>query len=247
MQMLVGLSEYQSDDILSLCDIPGVEGAVIGDLFCQKRMFSHGEWDIPRYCEALKKKGKKTILQTPMYMTPRYLPQWLDLVAYLNDHSLVDAVLVQDIGLLAALARKKTDTVLCWSQMGKGRGSQINGPFLQLILQLGVTAIQLDVPARGSAAAESGLEVWQVYGSLTYQTFWRECYSCDQLDQNPQQCGRLCGKPISITSGDLTLSVNGHILGEQLIYKPEAEHRWAFSQQYMVYAKDKAALKDVIV
>ena len=57
--MLVGLGEYQSDDILSLCDMPDMEGAVIGDLFCQKRMFSRGEWDIPRYCEALKKKGKE--------------------------------------------------------------------------------------------------------------------------------------------------------------------------------------------
>ena len=231
---------------MSISEIADVKGVVIGDVFCQKRMFAHGQWSVPAYCEKLKECNLNVILQTPMYMTSRYLPQWLGLISYLEDGDLVDAVLVQDIGLLATLAQKTPGVTLCWGQMGRNRGSQINAPFLRLIMQLGATAIQLDNPARGEAVASFGLDVWQVYGALAYQSIWRECYSCDQLERSPQQCDRLCKRPLTLVSDELVLSVNGHILGEQLIYSPEAKKQWPFAQQQVVYAKNYSALKEVI-
>lgn len=245
MKCYAGLSFYTKSAITELLQIPNIEGVILGDFFCQSRMFEHGIFDIHKSSELLKKAGKQVILQAPMYLTNDRLRQWVQLIDCLISSDMLDAVLLQDIGLLHTLKQKYPNIQLCWSQMGKARGSQLNAPFVKLLRQLGVCAMEIDNTVRAETVSGMGLYVWQVYGSLSYSTFWRECYSCYQLDLQVELCGQACRKMLTLVAGDLELSVDGHILDERIVYKPEAALLWPFSQRHVIYANDIESLKEV--
>lgn len=245
MNYYLGLGAYSDESLTEVIEYHCFQGLILGDLFCQRRMFENGEWGIPKYAEIIKQQGLQVILQTPMYLTPESLDRCVRLISYLLQSKVLDAVLLQDIGLLNILAKKYPALTLCWSRMGKGRGGMISLQFVELLHKLGVSAMELDSKVRAEAAIEIGMGVWQIYGNLKYKTLWRECYTCYQLEIEPENCGCSCETPLELVSNQLKMTVNGHVLGEKIEYPQNIVQAWDNSERMVIYAKTITNLKGV--
>ena len=42
----VALDQYTKDDIVKISDIPSIDGVVLGDLYCNKRMFEFSDHEL---------------------------------------------------------------------------------------------------------------------------------------------------------------------------------------------------------
>ena len=80
-------------------------GIILGDPFCQKRMFENEWFDVIDLARLARELGLEVIFQTPAYNTTRSMETTMSLLRKLCADSLLNAVLVHDIGVAKALAR----------------------------------------------------------------------------------------------------------------------------------------------
>lgn len=161
------------------------DGVVLGDLFCQKRMFA-GEWfDVEELAGRARAAGLEVVFQTPMYNTPRDFEPTLALVERLAGRGLVDAVMLHDVGVLAACAG--LDAALWWDRHGFNRDFVPSAPLLEFLRENGVARVEGLHPRHAVAIRAGGAEPLLYCFGPHVASFGRICYT-EYFRNEP--CGR---------------------------------------------------------
>ncbi|MEE1086818.1 MAG: hypothetical protein U0L05_06595 [Schaedlerella sp.] len=238
--MIIGIEVYDRDVIRKICEHPQIDGVVIGDLYCQKRMFENGIYDMFAYIDILKSCGEKVIFQTPRYITDRNMEEEIEKVRFLVENKQIDAVIVQDIGVAAEIAEILPDLELIWGKMGYNRNPVANRSFFEFLKQYRVYSVETADPKRKQVFQAMGLNVYTMVGDLKYQSVNRECYYLYQNDIFDKKCDRGCLKrkqELVQVNGRIQMTVDGYMLGRRYDYSrmPESEDEWKNS---ILYGRD---------
>lgn len=218
MKVYVGLNNY--DDVKErLPELSYVSGFILGDLFCNYKMFKYGDSDLIDTAKSLIANGKEIIYQTPQYITDRNFSFQTSRVSYFYVKCQVRKFLVQDLGMIQWIRKSYPDAILIWSRMGRTRNSLINRPFIEFLQKSGITAIETDIAERMIELSKMGMQVYSVYGNLMYHTLSRDCYCNYLLDRFDGLCNRECHSPtIELNHKSFTMTVDGFLLGARLHY-----------------------------
>lgn len=159
-----------------------VAGVILGDPFCQKRMFRRGAFDIPALARRARDRGLRVALQTPAYDTSRSFESTVALAQHLADGRLVDAVLLHDVGVLRAV-RGTPEVELWWDRLSFNRDVVPNAPLLEFLVAQGISRVELLRASDAPAVAAAGCApLLRAYGPEVV-SFGRVCYTEYFLDE----------------------------------------------------------------
>lgn len=157
-------------------------GVILGDLFCQKRMFENEWFDVPGLAEEARSAGFEVVFQSPAYNTTRTMEGTLALIRKLARAGLLDGVLVHDIGVVEAM-RELPHVALWWDRFSFNRDFIPNAPLITFLRGQGISRVEVTRPGHIGDVAGSGC------GALLYgygpeiASFGRICYTEDFLDE----------------------------------------------------------------
>ena len=117
----VALDQYTKDDIVKISDVPSIDGVVLGDLYCNKRMFEFSDHELIDFARLARGLGIHCVYQTPRYLTERNFERVMQLVQYLQKECLIEKVIVQDVGATSYIRRMCPDLPIIWGYMGISR------------------------------------------------------------------------------------------------------------------------------
>ena len=243
MALFCGLDYYTSKDIKVLMESESVDGIVLGDLFCQKKMFDFGEVELYEFINIVGNSSKKLIYQTPIYVTSRNRMQVIDIINHINASFAGSIVLTQDIGIIKFIADTCPNIELVWSRMGRTRDYSFNHLFYKALCDLKIKLFETDSLVMAMKLSEHNIQPLLVYGSLHYKTIGRRCYSKYELDIKEDNCSLYCrNSKYKMETPDATckMTIDGYILGSKLSYNAGVamEYERSKDKQFVVYAKD---------
>lgn len=213
---------YFEKRVDKLCYADEVRGIVLGDLFCQKRMFVNGFVDLILFIKKIMTTDKELVYQTPLYVTGRNIDEVTSVLKLLSTHNKPVYVIVQDFGVTEAIRRDFPMLKLIWGQMGRSRELRFSSDFL-LFLKLkdfyGMETSNLELANR---FAEFDLVPFFGNASLEYKTIGRNCY----LQYQTGKCDRnACIDGVFELEADdstLSMSIDGFMMGKKLNYIDKA-------------------------
>jgi len=154
----------------------GVAGVILGDPFCQKRMFKNAAFDLPEFARRCKAQGLQVAYQTPVYNTPRSIDSTLALARLLAEADVVDVFLVHDVGVLHSL-RSFGNVEVWWDRYSLNRDMDISAALMDFLRNQGVSAVELtrgmDLPRAARAGLKAGLHIF----GPNVAAFGRACYT----------------------------------------------------------------------
>lgn len=217
-------------------------GYILGDYFCNKRMFKYGDIGLFDAIKAAKEHNKEIIYQTPMYITDRIFDGETNRIRYLYEQLSIKKILVQDIGLLLWIKEHYPEIVVIWSRLGKSRNSIMNHGFIEFLLGLGIHAIEVEDPEKARAIAQYKMDIFSVYGNIRYNTLSRDCYNKYFLNIFDGMCNRECNSNnMELQFNQFHMGVNGHMLGYKIKYDDSllvAQTIHDCATAVMLYAED---------
>lgn len=218
MNLYLGLDNYDGfskEKINSL----NVSGYIVGDPFCQYKMFENGNFDFIQFIQNAIDAEKDIIYQTPVYVTDRNFWEVTKTILYLYRNGWVTKFLVQDIGIVNWIKENVPDAKMIWGHWGRNRNSIMNHDFVSFLINLNVDGIESNLPDRIKAISDYGLPVYAVYGNTIYNTVSRDCYNKYMLDQYDGICNRECLQKCSkLKSENIEMTIDGHLLGKKIKY-----------------------------
>lgn len=225
MKIFLGLEKYEYDFIAKIKDIPVFYGFILGDLFCDYRMFEYGYMGLCHLVSELTNSGKEVIYQTPLYITDRIFNDVKLNINYLYDKCKIKKFVVQDIALAKWISEEFEDATIIWGRMARNRNSILNRHYISFIKNIGVNAMETDIPTRINAISDFGMEIYGLYGAVKYSTVSRECYTKYFLNINDSNCERLCWNLNNYLEKDeIKMSIDGHFLGKEFVYQTDSEY-----------------------
>lgn len=225
--IFVALETYGMHEVNEICKTSFVQGVVIGDVLCQKKMFEFGGWEMNDYIRQFVMSGKKVIFQTLMYATDRVFVDVINEIRFLVSENLLEAVLVQDIGVANKLHTLFPDVQLIWSKWGYARTPSINPATIEFYRTLGISAFECKNEKEVKYVQEQNFKPYYIFGMQTYLTINRECYFEFQHDIYDSSCGRKClsKEKISIlTQPIIDTTIDGKVLGLQYSYSENIDY-----------------------
>ena len=225
--MIIALETYDEKIIDKIEKNEEVDGAVLGDMYCNYRMFPGGSAEIEDRMRQLKKAGKKVYYQTSCYLTDPLFEQTVRNICYWKQQDLLDGVFLQDVGLLHRLGQLNDGLQLIWSYMGVARNRAVNLLHYQFLRTLAPVTIAVDKPSHYRILREHGIDTMLMYGRITYATVNRLCYYTYENNLYGIDCKRAClqGKQHMINETfNLDMSVDGYLLGKKYIYTESEEY-----------------------
>jgi hypothetical protein len=151
-------------------------GVVLGDLFCQKRMFEDEWFDIFDLARHARSVGFEVVFQTPAYNTPRSLEPTMALIRKLARENLIDAALVHDIGVVQAM-EEYSGVSLWWDRFSFNRDFIPNAPLITFLRNQRISRIEVTRPAHVGDVAEGGCGVLLYCYGPEIASFGRICYT----------------------------------------------------------------------
>ena len=246
--MIIALELYDEKIINKIGKNKDIDGTVLGDMYCNYRMFPGGSVEIEDRMGQLKKAGKKVYFQTPCYLTDSVFDQIIQNICYWNQQGLLDGVLLQDIGLLHRLGQLNTGLLLVWSYMGVARNRAVNLLHYQFLESLAPVIIAVDQPGHCKILREQGIDTMLMYGRITYATINRLCYYTYENNLYGIDCRRAClqGRQHMVNETfNLDMSVDGYLLGKKYIYTESEEYpNLLYAQSYEECLKRIQVLKE---
>ena len=237
----IALERYDESFPLALDQFSEAAGFLLGDLTCNRRMFDYGDVEMFSMADTLRRAGKEVIYQTPLYLTDRNFHNVADIIRFFYEQLNVHQFVVQDVGMLRWLTKRYPDAVVIWGRTGLGRFSQISYPLVQFLRKQNVSAFESDSPARLAFMHSKGLPTVADYGSLYYQTLWRECYSSNFSDCDAADCQQIChNRSLELEFPYGAMTVDGHFLNRRLTYGSKEQLSKLFdcgAAQFFLYAK----------
>ena len=210
----LGLDCYEAADYPRLLHEPAVRGLVVGDLFCEKRMFENGRLGLLEAIDAIAAAGKAIVFQCPVYVTSRNYEDVRFLLQYIRQKHTKTYVIVHDLGMVHLISQEFSEYVLLWGRMARFREYVLNRDFLQFLKSNGVTGIELTGGRFRSLAEQCGLTPYIVFGWGGYATIGRQCYNQYQgLGCCREDC--LNGRySMHDTESSFQMKINGYMMGE---------------------------------
>lgn len=221
MRIYGGLGRYTKEDLERICGNSRVQGIVLGDLFCQKRMFPSGFLGLAdgiRYAHSC---GKRVVYQPPLYATSKNMEEIDTILSLMEEERKDGVVLTGDIGLAALVRQKYASLSLCWNRMGRSREYSYNPAFFSFLKENQITCFETDKEETAQKLLQAGIEPWLVYGNLYYRTMGRICYCQYELGLDSFDCQEVCntgGYSLRAEDGSFRMSMDGYLLGEELRY-----------------------------
>lgn len=242
----IGLSRYTEESVEQLLNL-NPDGIILGDLLCERKMFPYGGVEVLDMMRTFKSKSISVIYQTPMYATDRVFSEVLQRVAYFYEKKLIDAVIVQDIGLASSIYAKCKDIILIWGRMGYARTPIINKSTLSFYMKHGVSAFECKNAEQAEYAKKIGAAVYLVYGYPKYLTINRECYYRFEHDIFEEDCGLGClkhEKMLLPANQGIETSMDGYVLGWEYVYDGRVINNAAFYEYCIIYADSFSEAKE---
>ncbi len=207
---------YSIRDVERIAESGKVCGVVVGDPYCQKRMFEYGETGLVKVVERAAELGLGVIYQTPCYMTDRVFDKNMMFVRYLADNDLCSGgVMVQDVGFAHELHALRPELNLIWSQVSRTRNSADNTMFYSFLKKTGISAVELTKPELAGHLKGIGLTPVFTDRLIQYSTVNRECYYIHETGQWDRNCKRGClGRDIRLVNEgrNMNMKVDGYQL-----------------------------------
>lgn len=167
-------------------------GVVMGDLFCQKRMFENEWFDVLDFCELAREMGLEVVFQTPAYNTTRTIEQTVSLVRKLAERKLIGAVFVHDAGMARALGEFEP-VELWWDRFSFNRDIVPNAYLIDFLREHRVSCVEVLRSANIQEVAERGCGVLLYAYGPEIASFGRICYTEYFLNE-PCERKILCGR-----------------------------------------------------
>lgn len=248
MALYCGLDFYTTEDINSLIQMDMIDGIVLGDLFCQRKMFEYGESQLYDYINIVGRSPKKLVYQPPIYITSRNRMQVIDTIKYINSNFADSVILTQDIGILKFIKDNCCNVEVAWSRMGRTREYSFNRLFYEALRELGVSLFETESLPMAKDLADSNIQPLFVYGTTQYRTIGRRCYCQYELNAPKEECARLCRESeyeMETVDGSYSMSIDGYMLGYKLKYNPDILNTYKKNHdlRMVLYAKDYSALQ----
>lgn len=224
MALYCGLNFYTKSDIEFLIQSDLIEGIVLGDLFCQRKMFQYGESQLHEFINVVGRSSKRLVYQTPIYITSRNRMQVLDNIKYINANFPESIILTQDIGALGFIKENCDSVKVAWSRMGRTREYKFNKMFFEALGEIGVNFFETESLNIIDELANSGIQPFLVYGNTHYKTIGRRCYCQYELNINDENCSHFCRNSeyeMETVDGSYKMSIDGYMLGLELKYNSE--------------------------
>lgn len=221
MMKYIALDQYEKEDIAKISELPGIDGIVLGDLYCNKRMFAFSDYELIDYARKVCELGLQCIYQTPRYLTVRNFDSIMQLVLYLYKESLISKVIVQDIGAASFISRMCPELSIVWGYMGVSRNGAENLLNYSFLKRLGLAGIETDKISYIPYLQKLGFEVMVMQEHISYKTVNRECYYMHENDIYDGNCKRMClCNTSSLTNQQcgFDFSIDGYTLGKK--YNP---------------------------
>ena len=249
MKIVAGLEYYNEKILDGLLMRPDITGIVLGDLFCNRKMFDGGSCELLDMINKVGKSEKTLYLQTPVYLTDNLFLELKDLLGFVDKNYPGSVISTQDYGVVSYVGRECKSLSVMWNQFGRSRENYHNRFFFDFLKEMGVQFIESDDENTIQQAISSGLNVNAIHGKYSYVTFGRKCYLCYELHRSPENCKRLCRSTsfeLIKADSDLRLSIDGYLLGTKHVYK---DNPLALIKRYsintmMLYAENIEALLD---
>lgn len=242
MALFCGLDYYSKNDIDKLVRDSRISGIVLGDMFCQRRMFDRGEIELYESINVVGKNGKIIIYQTPIYVTSRNRDLVIDVINYLDSTHPRSKVITQDIGVIKFIKENCSFIEVIWSRMGRTREYSFNQFFYKALQELDVSLFETESRCIANLALECGIRPLLVYGNIHYRTIGRRCYSKYELDIPAGDCSKHCRESryeMETLDGTYKMTIDGFMLGYNLNYNMEVVKEYTSSNSsIVVYAKN---------
>lgn len=229
--LYIGLQRYAKEAVDNLLTI-NPDGVILGDLLCDRRMFPYGDVELTDLIQIFKNKCISVIYQTPMYTTDRIFYSVLQKVTYFYMNRLIDAVIVQDIGLASAIRDKCATLTIIWGRMGYARTPVVNKSTLLFYMQHGITAFECKNVEQAKYANQIGAIPYLVYGYPKYLTINRECYYRFEHNQFADDCAEGClkrEKMLIPANNGIEATIDGYVLGWQYVYDESVKSSTTFN------------------
>ena len=91
--LFISIETYGNYEVNKICTTDSIDGVIIGDLLCQKKMFKHAGFELENYVRRFVECKKKVIYQTPMYATERIFHEIIERIKYFVSENLLEAVM----------------------------------------------------------------------------------------------------------------------------------------------------------
>lgn len=246
--MMIALETYDASTIEKIAANPEIDGVVLGDMYCNYRMFPGGSAELGDRMRQLKNAGKKVCYQTPCYLTDTIFDREVQNICYWNQQGLIDGVFLQDIGLLRKMGNLDTGLLLVWSYMGVARNRAVNLMHYQFLESLAPVVIVADQPRHCQLLGEQGIPSMLMYGRITYATVNRICYYTYENHLCGTDCRRACldGKQHMVNETfRLDMSVDGYMLGKKYVYTESDQYpELLYAQNYEACLEQMQRLKE---
>lgn len=235
----LGLDKYDRETIHQLCADDQLNGIVVGDLFCGRRMFQGGISEQIVSMEAIIQSGKSVVYQMPVYVTSRNVEEVRSVLEFLKSSAQDVKVIVHDMGMAEELKREFHDFHVIWGRLGRARKEGHSSAFLELLSGENFYGIELTDAVKSRDFHVGNLHPCFVYGNMHYSTFGRQCMNRYQkLGCSRESC--ISGEySMKDDSSEYTMTLNGYVLGERFVYDSGmiGNFRSVPSSELMVYAR----------
>ncbi len=229
--LYIGLQRYTKETVDKLISVHP-DGVILGDLLCDRKMFPYGDVELTDLMKIFKNECISVIFQTPMYATDRIFSSILQKATYFYMNCLIDAVIVQDIGLASVIRDKCSDLTIIWGRMGYARTPIINENTLRFYMQHGINAFECKNSKQAEYASQIGAIPYLVYGYPKYLTINRECYYRFEHNQFADDCAEGClkhEKMLIPANNEIETTIDGYVLGWQHVYDESVKNTTVFN------------------
>lgn len=236
----LGLERYTTEDVKKILRLKP-DGIVLGDILCDKKMFTYGGQEIPEIMAECREAGIRVIFQTPMYATDRVFGELISRIEYYLSRNFLEGVIVQDVGVCSAVRRLDDKVKIIWGKMGHARSPVTNTATVDFYVKTGVNAAECNSTHMADLIKGRGLEQFLLIGTPVYATINRECYYKYQHDIYDDKCGLGCllkEKVVIPKAGDSPKTIDGFVLDYHNNYSEECITRAQEYDNAVIYAAD---------
>ena len=222
-EYIAGYEYYDQERIRSLCNDPCVKGVLLGDLFCQKRMFENGIADLFLLMNDVLLSSKEVFYQLPLYVTSRNMDEVKAVLNLMERYDKDSYAIVQDFGTAEWIARDFSRIKLIWGQLGRVRELRYSDDFLHFLKKKSFTGMETFDRKLSGRLASLGLVPFFSNCKLEYQTLGRQCYLEYQTGLcNPAVC-RKGSCSLKTEDEDFQMTIDGFVMGKKYRMTPEED------------------------
>ena len=167
---------WSSSMLKKLAEKLPISGIILGDLFCQKRMFEYADFSLSEIARQARELNLQIIFQTPLYLTSKNFEQTFHLISYLSEANLVDGVFLHDIGLLQRL-KNMGRLNLWWDRYSYNRDIVVSEELVSFLTENGISSIEVTrISDVDTVIANGNSSLINIYSPKVI-SFGRICYT----------------------------------------------------------------------